>query len=160
MRAQVPEIYGMNERSLPALSPFIRMDSTADGVCRYVAGFLDESGEICGPMVPLSKECVESAVFARHHFTTMIDARGDVTPCPASIADALLDPMFADGRLEARPLDEMIGEALEISHNEPPEEMMRDLATLRQRLIRSLARVEEAMQLYLAIASLKDDQPN
>ncbi|VVT00487.1 hypothetical protein [Rhizobium sp. EC-SD404] len=145
MRMQIRDAALMSENTGTAMSAFLRVDPHPDGSCRYQAGFIDADGNICGEVVPLSQECVESAVFAHQEFTVMTDTRGDVSPCPMKASEGVLELMFAEGRLAMRPVDEMIREALELAFNEPPEELLQDLALLRRRLQDSLAHVDDAI---------------
>ena len=132
-----------NEDRKADLEPFIEsIRGNGNDSAEYIAGFRDAQGEIAGPVVPLSAEVVQRAVFSGQLFTVMCDMAGEISPCPAGIVEDLLDTMFGDGRLATQPIDELVEEAIGMSVNETADTMIADLEIMRDRLKRALMRVK------------------
>lgn len=135
-----------NEDRKADLEPFIEsIRGNGNDSAEYIAGFRDAQGEIAGPVVPLSAEVVQRAVFSGQLFTVMCDMAGEISPCPAGIVEDLLDTMFGDGRLATQPIDELVEEAIGMSVNETADTMIADLEIMRDRLKRALMRVEDGV---------------
>lgn len=114
-----------NEDRKADLEPFIEsIRGNGNDSAEYIAGFRDAQGEIAGPVVPLSAEVVQRAVFSGQLFTVMCDMAGEISPCPAGIVEDLLDTMFGDGRLATQPIDELVEEAIGMSVNETADTMI------------------------------------
>ena len=141
-----------NEDRKADLEPFIEsIRGNGNDSAEYIAGFRDAQGEIAGPVVPLSAEVVQRAVFSGQLFTVMCDMAGEISPCPAGIVEDLLDTMFGDGRLATQPIDELVEEAIGMSVNETADTMIADLEIMRDRLKRALMRVEDTAQALRTI---------
>ena len=145
-----------NEDRKADLEPFIEsIRGNGNDSAEYIAGFRDAQGEIAGPVVPLSAEVVQRAVFSGQLFTVMCDMAGEISPCPAGIVEDLLDTMFGDGRLAAQPIDELVEEAIGMSVNETADTMIADLEIMRDRLKRALMRVEDTAQALRTIKQVR-----
>ena len=147
----------MNNKDRKAdLEPFIEsIRGNGNDSAEYIAGFRDAQGEIAGPVVPLSAEVVQRAVFSGQLFTVMCDMAGEISPCPAGIVEDLLDTMFGDGRLATQPIDELVEEAIGMSVNETADTMIADLEIMRDRLKRALMRVEDTAQALRTIKQVR-----
>ncbi|MFC6448231.1 hypothetical protein [Shinella zoogloeoides] len=145
-----------NEDRKADLEPFIEsIRGNGNDSAEYIAGFRDAQGEIAGPVVPLSAEVVQRAVFSGQLFTVMCDMAGEISPCPAGIVEDLLDTMFGDGRLATQPIDELVEEAIGMSVNETADTMIADLEIMRDRLKRALMRVEDTAQALRTIKQVR-----
>lgn len=145
-----------NEDRKADLEPFIEsIRGNGNDSAEYIAGFRDAQGEIAGPVVPLSTEVVQRAVFSGQLFTVMCDMAGEISPCPAGIVEDLLDTMFGDGRLATQPIDELVEEAIGMSVNETADTMIADLEIMRDRLKRALMRVEDTAQALRTIKQVR-----
>ena len=145
-----------NEDRKADLEPFIEsIRGNGNDSAEYIAGFRDAQGEIAGPVVPLSAEVVQRAVFSGQLFTVMCDMAGEISPCPAGIVEDLLDTMFGDGRLVTQPIDELVEEAIGMSVNETADTMIADLEIMRDRLKRALMRVEDTAQALRTIKQVR-----
>ena len=145
-----------NEDRKADLEPFIEsIRGNGNDSAEYIAGFRDAQGEIAGPVVPLSTEVVQRAVFYCQLFTVMCDMAGEISPCPAGIVEDLLDTMFGDGRLATQPIDELVEEAIGMSVNETADTMIADLEIMRDRLKRALMRVEDTAQALRTIKQVR-----
>jgi hypothetical protein len=146
----------MNEEEQPLMVPgILTADNGPEGAVRYVAGVSDPpaTGET---LVELTVDQVQREVMSGHNFTVMCDASGEVVTCPTSLVEDVTDAMFCDGRLQPRAIDALVAEALELSHNEPAEQMIADLETMRDRLARSFAIVERAIEYYRNLPASAD----
>ena len=145
-----------NEDRKADLEPFIEsIRGNGNDSAEYIAGFRDAQGEIAGPVVPLSAEVVQRAVFSGQLFTVMCDMAGEISPCPAGIVEDLLDTMFGDGRLATQPIDELVEEAIGMSVNETADTMIADLEIMRDRLKRALMRVDDTAQALRTIKQVR-----
>lgn len=145
-----------NEDRKADLEPFIEsIRGNGNDSAEYIAGFRDAQGEIAGPVVPLSTEVVQRAVFSGQLFTVMCDMAGEISPCPAGIVEDLLDTMFGDGRLATQPIYELVEEAIGMSVNETADTMIADLEIMRDRLKRALMRVEDTAQALRTIKQVR-----